>query len=304
MQKFLIKQHLFKETEYPLRYQRSVLLKTVTVQFGVLFLFLLLFKPFGTYVPEHRVNYSIICLLHALSPSLIIYAYFYILSYVYEHTSRLKSWTLLQEYAHLAIVFFLVGLASFSMRSLIYNNPNNWSWGYLGEEIRNCYLAGILFYFLLLFAGAYLRSNQAPFATEEDLIDTDLSNESKCTVNTKMSIKTQVKQDDFSFNPANLLYAKADGNYIELTLSINNQVFTELKRISLKQFEAQLATCPFLFKCHRAYLVNLQHIKKVSGNAQGYTLLLHMTEERVPVSRTQLEVFNSRFEKLAGAIAG
>jgi hypothetical protein len=302
MQISLLRQHLLKETEYPLRYKRDVLLKTVSVQFAFLFLFLLLFKPFGTYAPEHRMSYSLICLLHALSPAFIIYAYFYCLSYVYEHTSRFKGWTLLREYAHLAIVLSLTGVASFFLRSLLYNNPDNLSWWYLGEEIRNCYLAGILFYFILFLASAYFRSKKAPIPIHEIVTDTGFQQESSGTTNTKLFIKTQVRQDDFSFNPTDLLFAKADGNYIELTLFINNQVRTDLKRISLKKFEAQLATYPFLFRCHRAYLVNLQQIRKVSGNAQGYTLLLNATEERIPVSRTQLELFNERYEKLANAI--
>ncbi|MBS7566848.1 LytTR family transcriptional regulator [Mucilaginibacter sp. Bleaf8] len=300
MQTSLVEKYFFKATEYPLRYQRSVLLKTVSIQFVLLFVFLLLFKPFGTYAPEYRVNYVLICFLHALSPAVIIYAYFYCLGYVYEHTSGLKSWTLLREYAHLTIVFFLTGIASFLLRSFIYNNPDNWSWHYLAEEILNCYLAGILFYFILLFAGAYFRSTKSPDVTQAILTDSELHLENLASTNTEVFIKTQVQQDDFSFNPAHLLFAKAEGNYIEVTLGINNRVSTTLKRISLKQFEVQLTDYPFLFRCHRAYLVNLQQIKKVSGNAQGYTLTLNLTEQNVLVSRTQLEMFNNHYEHLTG----
>ncbi len=304
MQTFIIQQHLSKKARYPYRYQRNVLLKTVTGQFCLIFFFLLLFKPFGAYEPEQKVSYFLICFLHALMPSLIIYAYYFCLSFVYEHTSMLKEWTLLREYAHLAIVFFLAGLASFLLRSFIYNNPDNWSWHYLGEEIGNCYLAGILFYLILLFAGAYFRSDKASITTGENLTHTRPGNERATTGKAEVFIKTQVQQDDFSFDPAQLLFAKADGNYIELTLCVDNQISTELKRIFLKQFEAQLILYPFLFRCHRAYLVNLQQIKKVTGNAQGYTLLLNMTEERVPVSRAQLEMFNDRYKKFAGAASG
>jgi len=298
MQAFTLQQHLFKEINYPPRYQAKELLKTVAIQFAVIFIFLLLFKPFEVYEPEYKMSYVLICAIHALSPALIIYAYFYGLSYLHQSTSKLKVWTLLKEYTHLAIVFFLTGAASFLLRSLIYNNPDNWSWHYLGEEVFNCYLAGIFFYCLLLFANSYYGSYKTIVLPQEPVAENEGKNTASFANNTEVFIKTQVQQDDFRFNPAQLLFAKADGNYIELTLSVNNQVNTELKRISLKQFEGQLTAYPFLFKCHRAYLVNLQQVNKVAGNAQGYTLSLNMTNENVPVSRTQLELFNESYAQL------
>lgn len=294
MQTLTIQQHLLKEIEYPSRYRRECLFKTVSIQFVLIFIFLLLFKPFGVYEPEHKFSYALICGLHAFFPSLIIYGYFSVLSYAKK--KDLSRWTLLQEYAHLAIVFLITGLASFLLRGFIYNNPDNWSWRYLGEEVRNCYLAGILFYIFLLFAGSYFQSNKESVSVDLPLAEVKKSKPDESDA--ELFIKTQVQQDNFSFNPAHLLFAKADGNYTELTICTGNGVTTELKRISLKQFEAQLNAYPFLLRCHRAYLVNLLQVKKASGNAQGYVLSLNMTEENVPVSRTQVETFDSRYEQL------
>ncbi|OJW15311.1 MAG: hypothetical protein BGO48_14380 [Mucilaginibacter sp. 44-25] len=300
MQLVSLKQHLRKEVAYPCRYHHDRLLKTVSVQFLLIFIFLLLFRPFGVYEPEHKFNYLFICGLHALSPALIVYVYFAGLGHVRSRAVKSALWSSGQEYMHLAVIFLITGIMSFFLRSIIYNNADNWSWRYLWEEIRNCYLAGVLLYFLLLFAGSHFRSSRSIKANDTDIPAIIPLPSGTDTTTTRLHIKTQVQQDDFYMDPAQLLFARADGNYIELTMLSGEQVHTELKRISLKQFEAQLTPYPFLFRCHRAYLVNLHQIRKVSGNAQGYTVLLHMTAQSVPVSRTQLPLFNHQYEQLAG----
>jgi DNA-binding LytR/AlgR family response regulator len=44
---------------------------------------------------------------------------------------------------------------------------------------------------------------------------------------------------------------------------------------------------PFLFRCHRAYIVNLDRVTNIGGNAQGYRLSLSNNPEVVPVSRAK-----------------
>ena len=297
----LKRDHLFKKVEYPLRYQAKNLWRTVCIQFGVLFTFLALYRPFGVYEPELKFNYYLICGLHALSPSIIVFLYFSLVDY-YRSTRRNRpEWNLFKEYYQLAIVIFLIGIASFSMRGLIYNNPYNWSLRYLWEELRNCYLAGSLFYFYLLLTNVYFQSK----ALHEEIKQTNTAvfKTSISETDIEVFIHTQVKQDDFSFNPHELLFVKADGNYVELTAFCNEQLKTKLKRISLRQLESRLADYPFLFKCHRSYLVNMMHIEQISGNSQGYSLSFRQSTDKIPVSRTLLNSFDSRFEQIRGTVS-
>lgn len=296
MQLNLKREHLFKEVEYPSRYLTQNLVKNAGILFGILFTFLMLYKPFGVYEPELKFNYFLICILHALSPSLIIYTYFSLLNYCRSLRTHPKKWTLFQEYFQLSVVVMLIGVASFLMRDSIYNNPLNWSLQYFWEEVRNCYLVGILFYFYALLASFYFRSNTIPEHPRKikPAIPEDTTKEIKAT---GLFIQTLVKQDDFSFNPNELLFVKADGNYVELTINKNGQLFTELKRISLRQLESQLAGHPFLFRCHRAYLVNIMQIGKVLGNSQGYFLSFRLPADQIPVSRMQIDSFNSLYKQ-------
>lgn len=295
MEIYVNKEHLYKQIEYPDRYVQSKLLNTAVVVFVFVLLFLLLFMPFGVTEHEQKMNYFFISGVHALLPSIIIYCYFSMFNYVRARLGS-KGWSLLYEYTQICIVLLLTGIASFLMRDIIYTNSNNWSWGYLFEEVRNCLLAGSIFYFIFRIANFYFQSKKGdPFVLQF------LPFEAQPIAQVSLSmvfIKTQVKQDDFTLCLNDLLFVKAEGNYIELTSNSDGKIITELKRISLSQFALQVAAHPFLFRCHRAYLVNMLKIENVSGNASGYTLVFKDTDEKLPVSRAQLSSFNIRYKEL------
>lgn len=296
MRFYINKAHLINNIDYPTRYQSENLLKSASIVFAIILIFLLLFKPFGVYDPELRMHYFFICFLHALSPALILLVYFGGLNYIRKRKYQSENWTLFEEYLQIGVILLLAGLSSFFMRDLIYNNTNNWSWHYLWEEIRNCFVAGIFFYFFLRLSSFYFESKKgSPFVLQF----IQLNIKSKTTdAASKLYVNTQVKQDNFSLDIDQLLFVKADGNYIELTKTNGNQITTEVKRISLTQFEAQITDYPNFFRCHRTYLVNMFKVEKVSGNSQGYLLSFHETTIKVPVSRKQIESFNNYYQQL------
>ena len=295
MKIYINREHLLKEIEYPARYFPNNLLRTSAVIFGIILLFLLLFKPFGISKPEQKIDYFFICSLHALLPAMIIYTYFRTYNY-FRNRTGFKSWTLVQEYGHTGVILLLTGIASFLMRDIIYKNIDNWTWYYLLEEIRNCLIAGSIFYFIFRVASFYFQSKKGdPFVLQ--FIPLGVEPEKPVSISS-VFIKTKVKQDDFNLYLEDLLFAKAEGNYIELTTFKNGHIITELKRISLSQFASQISAHPNFFRCHRAYLVNMLQIENVSGNAQGYLLAFSFTEAKVPVSRAQLDSFNSLYKQL------
>lgn len=270
-------------------------MKSSTIVLFCILLFLLLFKPFGVYDPELRMHYTFICFFHALNPSLILFAYFSFLNYFRKENGQ-PQWTLLKEYLHIVIILILMGSVSFLIRDLLYNNRDNWSLRYFFEEVRNCFVAGIFFYFFLRLSGFYFESKKGSPSLLQ-FVPIALNPE-KIIPQTNIFISTQVKQDDFHLDIEHLLFAKADGNYIELIRKADNHICTEVKRISLTQFETQIAGHPNFFRCHRAYLVNMFKVEKISGNSQGYLLSFNETDLKVPVSRMQTESFSTLYQAL------
>ena len=82
------------------------------------------------------------------------------------------------------------------------------------------------------------------------------------------------------------LYAEAEGNYVLMVYrSGGEETSRKLLRVTMKQAERAVEACPFIIRCHRAFLVNVRRVLTVSGNLQGYRLKLTGCEDEVPVSR-------------------
>ena len=95
-------------------------------------------------------------------------------------------------------------------------------------------------------------------------------------------------RESLALDPARLLYAESEGNYVRLRYldAGSGKTAVKLLRLTLKQAEDAFLDYPYIIRCHRAYLVNLHQVAQVSGNAQGYRLHLEGCGTEVPVSRS------------------
>ncbi len=275
----------FLSQPYPFYYQGKNLLIISGLLFVMTFLFNYIFEPFNVNIPEHKLNYFWISFIHACSPSVII-GFFSL----YKSTSKTEeNWNVRKEILLISAFLLLVGIAQFLIRDVIYNNPNNWSWRYLFEEIRNTFLVGTLFaIFLISLNYNRLNTKHVKNANAINFSGKVVKN----AANSNVFIKTQVKGDAFNLNLETLLFAKAEGNYVELYLN-ENRINRVIKRITLKELETTLKQHQYIIKTHRSYLVNLHYVKSVVGNAQGYKLQLYNYDEKIPVSRNRTQEFDA-----------
>lgn len=248
------------------------------------FLFNYFFEPFVVYKPEHKMNFFWISIIHSCSPLVCL-----LLFGIKKIPVKTENWTVRKEILLILVFLLLVGVTQFLVRDIIYNNPYNWSWGYFFDEIRNTFLIGSLFSILLIslnynrLNSKYNRSAQSIKISDKGL---------QATTDSIVSIETQVQTDAFKLNLDTLLFAKADGNYVEVYL--NENVITKIvKRITLKELELQLMSYPHIFRTHRSYLVNLSHVQSVAGNAQGYKLRLNNYDKKIPVARNRIQEFDA-----------
>ena len=82
-----------------------------------------------------------------------------------------------------------------------------------------------------------------------------------------------------------ILLIRSANNYIEVFWKENETVKSQMVRCSLTKAEEILKEHKFIFKCHRSYLVNINHIEKVEGNSQGYRLFFEKVDFSIPVSK-------------------
>lgn len=82
-----------------------------------------------------------------------------------------------------------------------------------------------------------------------------------------------------------VLFLAAADNYVELHYLKDTAIQKKLFRNTLKVYEEQLSVEPQFWRCHKSYVINLDHVERVSGNAQGYRLHIKQSDLTVPVSR-------------------
>jgi len=88
-------------------------------------------------------------------------------------------------------------------------------------------------------------------------------------------------------NNQSIYTIKAADNYVEIHFKENGNFQKKLLRNTLKNIETQLVKHPNYIRCHRTFMVNLNHVTKLIRNYNGHQLILTNTEE-IPVSRHYL----------------
>lgn len=278
----------FLNQPYPFYYKGKQLFYFALLIFMMSVFFNYFFEPFDNYVPEHKMDFFWISVIHSVNAALVVLLLFGPIGMKINE----DKWTVKKEMLLATALFITIGIFQFLVRDLIYDNPYNWSWRYLFEEIRNTCLVGFLFFAIIVPINYIrLKSQHTDLASQfnakphsEILVDKQES----------VAIQTQQKSDDFLLDPKTFLFAKADGNYLEIMVSQNGEIQKLLKRMTLKEFETQLKAPEFIIRTHRSYLVNLHHVSDIRGNAQGYQLHLTPHPETIPVSRGMIPLFESR----------
>lgn len=254
------------------------------------FSFSYFFEPFEVNRAEHKLDYLWICILHALIPFGIAFVYLMLLN---KTQTDERQWTLGKEVLHLSILLLLIGIGSFLVRDVIYENPDNWSQRYFWEEIANTFLIGTLLLAVLLPLNLERLLNKYKIAAGR----LNFAKNSPPLDGLSICVETPISSESFALDSSSFLFAKVDGNYTEVYWLVNDVVEKKLIRLSLKDLKKQLSVFPAVFETHRSYLVNIDTIKTVSGNAQGYLISFDGCDFEVPVSRSKISRFNDLFPR-------
>jgi hypothetical protein len=103
-------------------------------------------------------------------------------------------------------------------------------------------------------------------------------------------------KDSLVISAGQLLYLEACGNYVKVNYLKNDVLTKKMLRTTIKQTEDATAEYPFIVKCHRAFLVNLNAVEQVNGNSQGYRLILTGCDDEIPVARAFTHIIKRRIE--------
>jgi hypothetical protein len=106
--------------------------------------------------------------------------------------------------------------------------------------------------------------------------------------------ESDYKKDNLSISPDSLIAIKSADNYVEIYYKSEAVVKKQMIRYSLKKATETVNEFEFILRCHRTFIVNINHIKEITGNSQGYKLYLENLDFPVLVSQKYIASFKER----------
>ena len=104
-----------------------------------------------------------------------------------------------------------------------------------------------------------------------------------------IEIENKDKQTPLHLN--DLIYIHSDNSGFELCTSESNELSNIYIHSDLNSLESNLFSNKKLMKCHPSFIVNINQVIHVTGNARGYKLHLKNTSTQVPVSMKYQKAF-------------
>lgn len=250
--------------------------------FGLfIFLFLILFQPFGlqNYESEHKVwqllSYGLITTASMLLSNSLF-------RFFLPKWFNKSSWTVGKNILYTLWMFFLIGTVN-----LLYSVKL----GFLSLTFK-----GFLTYqgitllvgsFPVIISTLIVYQKRLKAALKEaNALNQSISVENTLKDET-ISIPSKNKSEQLELKLNQLLFIRSVENYVEIHCESESGLKKHILRNTLKEVESILTPYPKIKKCHRSYLINLKKVASFSGNAQGLSLQLKGTPtEEIPVSRS------------------
>jgi putative flippase GtrA len=249
----------------------------------LVYLFIIIFQPFGTENFNHPYKYLI------LFPYTIIFGVAFFISDLCVF--RFKSWNIGSELLKILMILFLGSVLSYFYNSLFISHValsfENYGYMFLYSLAVGIPISAIY----ILSRYIYLKSYHENSITA---IDPQLTQNPVSP--TKDNLNILINNTKFTITEDNLLCIQALENYCTLYYLDNNRINKQLFRISLSNLLIQIEKHN-IQRCHRSYIVNLDKVKNMKGNAQGYKLILPEMDFDIPVSRSFISVIIPRLQQ-------
>lgn len=245
---------------------------------GAVYLFLILFQPFGTYNFHHSLKYIIL-----IPYPIIVFVIFSMVKILLKKFCG-QLWRVSDELLSIAGILGLSSVLNYFYNMIVIRH-SLFDWSDLGFMILFTFALGIPIFAIYFFAVLNLEFKEEPFIiskNSEDLLEENVPEDRIFEIN---DLKIKGGRENF-------IFAKSEGNYCTIYYQNDSVMEKKLTRISLSNLENQLSREENIVRCHRSYLVNKLHIISKKGNAQGLKLKIKNTEEQIPVSRNYLQALN------------
>jgi len=248
--------------------------------------FLYFFKPFGM---RYAPNPLFVSLAFGVVSFVFASSYDMFCRYVLKIRTDVPSWTLLKWLFYVFLLVSWIALGNYLLQAVLF-------WGSLGSISLwlEVWKATLLLGCFPIFASGLIIQMRAVQSNLKQAQAIELpANVVLSQSRSKIRFENGANEE-FECFVDELVLVEAMQNYVRLCLLSDVGVDRTILRQTISSTLEQLQACGAnnVQRCHRSYLVNLDKVHKVSGNAQGLKLSIEGIEDQlVPVSRSYIAEF-------------
>jgi hypothetical protein len=248
--------------------------------------FMVLYKPLNT----HQVRSFSYGITMAIYNGILFVPVFFVIKLLKKlrYFSNPDEWTILKEILSIVLILFGNGISIYFMGFLMEGPGERWNLLTFFNSCITSFLIGIIP--LLFFTATNYRH-----LFVSDIVKNfkpEISTSSLQQTEKLIEISSQLKKEELSFYPGQLIFAESDGNYVVFHLKVDNQIRKKTIRNSIGNIEQQLSEIPYYMRTHRAFIVNVKQVASQKGNTLGYHLKFSGIETVIPVSRQNTRDFD------------
>lgn len=244
------------------------------------YVFLMIFQPFGIsniqyYKPIFVLGFFVITLI-------VLFFSFLIAPLICKEFFDSDNWTIRKNTIFIISQFIIISILNWA-----YNST-------LGKDVTTQH--SLMFFvfitttvgifptlFLMYFIEINLTRKNQDFANDfTENIPEKLSK----TEEIKIILNSKNKAETFKINLNQLICIKSEGNYLNVFYFENDKIISRLIRNSISKIEEQLSKFNKIKRSHRSYIVNLDKVDKMTGNARNFNLHIDDLGFKIPVSRS------------------
>ncbi len=192
-----------------------------------------------------------------------------------------NRWSLANECLYIVLTMFVIFIFCFFYHFYIISGLSTFAFAEIWDFIKSF---GLPFTPILVPFWLYLRSKYG-------IIELPLHNAKQAKEDGFVTINGENNSEELTILESNFVYAQSQQNYVSLHYDSENGMQKEVFRSTLSNIVKQL---PNAWQVHRSYLVNLDYLVAVEGNARKRFMKISKSDEVIPISQKYYEALTKR----------
>jgi hypothetical protein len=199
----------------------------------------------------------------------------------YFYQVQTNRWFIVNEVLYILSTLFIIFIFSFLYHFFLISGLPSFTPAAIWDFIKSF---GLPFIPIIVPFWLYLRSKYG-------IIEVPMYDKGSAKKVKNVTIRGTNKSETITIFESDFIFAKAQQNYVDVYFKTDDGMQKETIRSTLSNIMKQL---PKAWQVHRSYLVNLDYLTAVEGNARKRFMRISETEAIIPVSQIYYTALNKR----------